>query len=159
MTPQEERQYLCELIMSASEWRISEGDDTDALRLEIQDRLRRLNGIDTVDENGYAQSGSVDISPVITEDDYKALEAARLNEHLDEKREKNKILKEHWKADKVRCMENGRVVWHPKTDCHKEIIPGFNKKWRWVWNGNKESENAKKDQIEEMWNQHDSEGN
>jgi hypothetical protein len=92
---------------------------------------------------------------VLTEDDYKALEAAKLNEHLNEKRKKQKLFKQRWKADKVRCTENGRVVWHLKTDCHKEVIPGFTTKWRWVWNGNQENENAKKDQVEQMWAEHE----
>lgn len=56
MTNQEELMYLTNLVLEASKWRISEGDETDTIRLEVQDRIRRLNGIDTVDENGYRQS-------------------------------------------------------------------------------------------------------
>jgi len=56
MTNQEELQYLLGIVLEASKWRISEGDDTDTIRLEIQDRIRRLSGQDTVDENGLCQS-------------------------------------------------------------------------------------------------------
>jgi hypothetical protein len=155
MTADEERQYLCDLIMSASEWRLSEGDERDTLRLEIQDRLRRLNGVETEDENGYVQSEPVEVSPVLTEDDYKALEAAKLNEHLNEKREKQKLFKQRWKHGRVRVTIDGKPVWKLERDCHKEIIPGFEKKWHWVWNGNQENENAKKDQVEQMWAEHE----
>lgn len=56
MTNQEELQYLLGIVLEASKWRISEGDDTDTIRLEIQDRIRRLSGLNTVDENGLHQS-------------------------------------------------------------------------------------------------------
>jgi hypothetical protein len=97
-------------------WRISEGDDTDAIRLEVQDRLRRLNGVDTVDENGFAQS------------------EPELDEHLTSP-EKVEKAKERWKHGRVRVNVDGRTVWKRECDCHKEILPGFEKKWKWVWNG------------------------
>ena len=56
MTQQEELQYLTALVLEASKWRISEGDETDTIRLEVQDRIRRLTGINTTDENGLNQS-------------------------------------------------------------------------------------------------------
>lgn len=56
MTNQEELQYLTALVLEASKWRISEGDDSDTIRLEVQDRIRRLTGINTTDENGLSQS-------------------------------------------------------------------------------------------------------
>ena len=56
MTNQEELQYLTTLVLEASKWRISEGDDSDTIRLEVQDRIRRLTGINTTDENGLNQS-------------------------------------------------------------------------------------------------------
>ena len=56
MTQQEELIYLQQLVLDASEWRISEGDETDCIRLEVQDRLRRLAGLDTTDETGHIQS-------------------------------------------------------------------------------------------------------
>lgn len=59
MTSQEELQYLTALVLEASTWRISEGDDTDTIRLEVQDRIRRLTGINTTDANGLNQSEPV----------------------------------------------------------------------------------------------------
>lgn len=56
MTNQEELQYLLGIVLEASQWRLSEGDDRDTIRLEVQDRIRRLSGENTVDENGLCQS-------------------------------------------------------------------------------------------------------
>lgn len=60
MTNKEELQYLTALVLEASKWRISEGDDTDTIRLEVQDRIRRLTGINTTDANGLNQSEPVE---------------------------------------------------------------------------------------------------
>lgn len=56
MTNKEELQYLLGIVLEASQWRLSEGDDRDTIRLEVQDRIRRLSGENTVDENGLCQS-------------------------------------------------------------------------------------------------------
>lgn len=155
MTADEERQYLCDLIMSASEWRLSEGDERDTLRLEIQDRLRRLNGVETEDENGYVQSEPVEVSPVLAQDDFKALEAAKLNEHLasPEKVEKAWQKQWKWKLDKVRVRIDGKTVWKPKAECSQE--PRDNSHggptWQWVWH----DPNEKKSQEEKMWENHE----
>ena len=155
MTADEERQYLCDLIMSASEWRLSEGDERDTLRLEIQDRLRRLNGVNTEDENGYVQSEPVEVSPVLTHDDYKALEAAKVNEHLaspgkvDEARKK-------WEKDKIRVYIDGKHVWKKRSECVKQ--PRDNSKggpaWKWIWIGPQD----KKAQEDAMWSEHEKGG-
>lgn len=49
MKKSEERQYLCDLLLEASRWRISEDDAENGyngLELEVRDRLQRLNGQD-----------------------------------------------------------------------------------------------------------------
>ena len=156
MTPNEERNYLCELILASSQWRISEGDETDAIRLEVQDRLRRLNGVDTVDENGYCQSEPDNLpaeDEPLTTADYQALEAARLNEHLENKNKPDS--RDKWKVDKVRCQENGKVVWHPVSECHQEKLFPNNpnaKKFRWVWDG----PGGQVDKLgDELWKDHE----
>ena len=153
MTADEERQYLCDLIMSASEWRLSEGDERDTLRLEIQDRLRRLNGVNTEDENGYVQSEPVEVSPVLTESDYKALEAAKVNDHLASPAKVEKTVNE-WKAKRVRCQENGHPVWHLRSECVKEPRDNRNggPKWTWKWLG---PQDKKKREEEQMWAEHE----
>ena len=44
MDDKQELLYLQQLVLDASTWRLSEGDDRDCIRLEVQDRLRRLAG-------------------------------------------------------------------------------------------------------------------
>lgn len=56
MSEQEELRYLSELLLQASRWERSEGEVLSGLELEVQDRIRRLTGVDTVDDNGMAQS-------------------------------------------------------------------------------------------------------
>lgn len=156
MNVDEERQYLCDLIMSASEWRLSEGDERDTLRLEIQDRLRRLNGVETEDENGYIQSDPVEVSPVLTEDDYKDLEASKLNEHLasTDKTEKKWQKQWKWKMDKIRVIIDGKITWKPKAECTQEPRDNTNggPKWHWVWH---DPDQEKKAQEEQMWQEHE----
>lgn len=48
--------YLAELLLQASRWERSEGEVLSGLELEVQDRIRRLSGINTVDNNGRVQS-------------------------------------------------------------------------------------------------------
>lgn len=56
MDEKQELLYLQQLVLDASTWRLSEGDERDCIRLEVQDRLRRLAGQQTIDQNGFAQS-------------------------------------------------------------------------------------------------------
>lgn len=56
MTDQEQLRYLSDLLLQASRWERSEGEVLSGLELEVQDRIRRLTGVETVDENGMAQS-------------------------------------------------------------------------------------------------------
>jgi len=51
-----EIRYLSDLLLQASRWERSEGEVLSGLELEVQDRMRRLTGVDTVDQNGLAQS-------------------------------------------------------------------------------------------------------
>lgn len=150
-----EREIILDILAESSKWRISEEDQTDdCIRLEVMDRARRLLlGTETVDANGYAQSHpEVEVSPVLTEDDYKALEAAKVNDHLASP-EKVDDARKQWESSKVRCSENGRLVWHPRSECQK--VPRDNSKggpaWKWQWMGPQD----KKAQEDEMWENHE----
>jgi hypothetical protein len=138
MTKQEELTYLFGILSEASKWTASADDNRDLVRMEVEERIHNLiNGVEPEpDENGLIQSSiHPDVTPVLTEDDYRALEAAKVDEHLNEKREKQKLFKQRWKQGRVRVTIDGKPVWKLESDCHKEIIPGFEKKWHWVWNG------------------------
>lgn len=147
MTENEERNYLCELILASSQWRISEGDETDAIRLEVQDRLRRLNGVNTVDENGYCQSEPDNLP---AED-----EALTGGEHIASV-EKVSEARSKWERDKVRVYIDGKHVWKPRAQCVKQ--PRDNSKggapWKWVWIGPQD----KKAQEDQKWAEHEQEG-
>lgn len=140
MTEKEERLYLETLLLESSRWRISEDDPYSPIEREILDRLRRLNDIDTVDDNGYAQSEVPDnpVDEPLTTADYQALEAQHLEDHLEKKRAQNRKAKEKWKKDKVRVVMDGRPVWKSRSECHQEKrFPDQpdSTAFKWVWDG------------------------
>ena len=139
MTKQEELSYLFGILSEASKWTASPDDNRDLVRMEVEERIHNLiNGVEPEpDENGLIQSSiHPDVNPVITEDDYKALEAARLNEHLASV-EKVKNARSKWERDKVRVNIDGKHVWKPRAECVRQ--PRDNSKggapWKWVWLG------------------------
>lgn len=139
MTKDEERAYLTELLIAATDWQVSEGETRSAIELEVIDRLRKLNGMPSINVVGVPSS-EVGVNPVLTGEDYKALEAARLNEHLASP-DKVKSAKARWKADRVRVIVNGRPSWRPISECIKQkCFPDIpdSTKWRWVWKGKQE---------------------
>lgn len=154
MTNTEERLYLETLLLESARWRITEDDVYSPIEREIMDRLRRLNGIDTEDENGYVQSNLPAEEEALTGSDYQALEAAKLNDHLSSKDN----AKRKWASNRVRVVIDGKHTWKLKSDCHKEVMPGCKTKMHWVWNGpagDEEPDVDKKKQVEAMWEEHE----
>lgn len=151
MTEQEkiELEYLIDLLREASKWNVDEGDD--ALRCEVDLRINRILSSVNVEDEVEVSSEPV-ISPVITQDDFKALEADRLNEHL---ASPDKVIKtvNKWKAQRVRCQENGHPVWHLRSECVREPRDNRNggPAWTWKWLGPQD----KKAQEEAMWAEHE----
>lgn len=172
MTKQEELTYLFGILSEASKW-LRNDDDRDLVRIEVEERIQKLiNDVEPEpDENGIIQSSIHPDNPntvtkpgefvdtveePLNEDDFKALEAARLNEHLASP-EKVWKAKERWKHGRVRVTINGKPVWKLESDCHKEIIPGFEKKWHWVWNGpeDKKIQEGVNKLSDELWEAHE----
>ena len=160
MTKQEELEYLFGILSEASKWTPSHDDPRDLVRMEVEERVANLvKGITPEpDENGLIQSTihpDVPDNPVdepLTTADYQALEATGLNKHLANKTKSDS--RENWKVDKVRCQENGKVVWHPLAECHQEKLFPNNpkaKKFRWVWDGPQD----KQAQMNAMWEAHE----
>lgn len=147
MTDTEERLYLETLLLESARWRICEDDAYSPIEREIMDRLRRLNGVNTIDENGYAQSDLPAESEALTSEDYKALEAAKLTEHLSSKEK----TKRKWASKRVRVVIDGKPTWKLRSECHKEVMPGWQTKMHWVWNGTDD----KQEQCDAMWAEHD----
>ena len=133
MTKQEELTYLFGILSEASKWASSHGDP-DTVRLEVEDRIRNLiNGAMPEHDNLPAEEEN------LTGSDCQAPKAA-------------KTVSE-WRSNRVRCQENGRHVWHLRSECVKE--PRNNKnggpRWTWKWIGPQD----KKEQEEQMWAEHE----
>lgn len=163
MTSHEELTYLFGILSEASKWSSSPDDNRDFVRLEVEERIRNLiNGVVPEPDNLPAEEEP------LTSSDYQALEAAKLNGYLlnnghlpdpekaakavSDWKAKRVNAKERWKHGRVRVTIDGRPVWKLESDCHKEIIPGFEKKWHWVWNG---PQDKKAQEEEAMWAEHE----
>lgn len=96
--------YLAELLLQASRWERSEGEVLSGLELEVQDRIRRLSGINTEDNNGRAQS---ELQTPITHQQRFASNRVR-----------------------VRNPQTGRQEWHPREQCEKVYY--LKNKWKWA---------------------------
>ena len=153
-----EREIIFDILAESSKWRITEDDqDEDCIRLEVMDRARRLLlGVETVDANGYAQSHP-DNLPVeeenLTGSDYQTTESEKLNNgHLPDPDKAAKAVNE-WRSKRVRCQENGRPVWHLRSECVREPRDNRNggPRWTWKWIGPQD----KKKQEEQMWAEHE----
>lgn len=152
MTTHEELTYLFGILSEASKWSASADDNRDLVRMEVEERIHNLiNGVVPVpDENGLIQSSiHPDNLPAeeenLTGSEYQEPESV---DRASNKRKNNM----KWRSDRVRCTENGRLVWHLRSECHKEKLFPDNpesKKFKWVWDGDKKS------QEEAMWTEHE----
>lgn len=162
MTKQEELQYLIGIVTEASKWTPSPDDQRDLVRMEVEERINNLvMGVEPEpDENGLIQSTihpDVPDNPVdepLTTADYQALEAARLNDYIEQRRSKERIAKDKWKKDKVRVYINGKSVWKLRSECRK--VPRWPDKpeatgWKWEWVGPQEVDKL----GDELWKDHE----
>lgn len=161
MTSSEEREYLIDLLFEGTRWKVDKDEVLNGLELEIRDRLRRLSGVNTIDEDGLCQSELPDNLPAeseaLTGSDYQAPESEKLNghlinSHLPDPKKAAKAVSE-WKSKRVRCQENGHPVWHLRSECVKEPRDNRNggPRWTWKWIGPQD----KKAQEEQMWAEHE----
>lgn len=159
MTENEEREYLIDLLFESTRWKVDQDEVLNGLELEVRDRLRRLSGVNTVDQAGLCQSNPPDNLPAEDEN------LTGGDEHIasPEKVEKAWQKQWKWKMDKVRCQENGKPVWRPLSQCHREKLFPDNpksKKFRWVWDGPSsptvdKNLPTKSEQEEQMWAEHE----
>ena len=157
MTKQEELTYLFWILSEASKWTASDDDNRDLVRMEVEERIHNLiNGVEPEpDENGLIQSTIHPDNPVdepLTDSDFKALEAAKLNEYLTSPK-KEKPSRSKWERDKVRVFIDGKHVWKPRAECVKQPRNNSNggSLWKWVWVGPQD----KQSQIDAMWESHE----
>ena len=147
MTSHEELTYLFGILSEASKW-ASAHDDPDSVRMEVEYRIRNLiSGVVPEHDNLPAEEEN------LTGSDYQAPEDAKMNNgHLPDPEKAAKAVNE-WKSKRVRCQENGRPVWHLRSECVKEPRDNRNggPRWTWKWIGPQD----KKKQEEQMWAEHE----
>ena len=149
MTAHEELTYLFGILSEASKW-ASANDDPDSVRMEVEYRIRNLiSGVVPEHDNLPAEEEN------LTGSACQATESEKLNNgHLPDPKKAAKAVNE-WRSKRVRCQENGRHVWRPLCQCHKEKLFPDNpnsKKFRWVWDG---SQDKKAQEEEAMWAEHE----
>ena len=148
MTSHEELTYLFGILSEASKWSASPGDDRDFVRMEVEERIRSLiNGVVQEPDNLPAEEEN------LTGSDYQATEDAKMNNgHLPDPDKAAKAVNE-WRSKRVRCQENGRPVWHLRSECVREPRDNRNggPRWTWKWIGPQD----KKEQEEQMWAEHE----
>ena len=147
MTAHEELTYLFGILSEASKW-ASANDDPDSVRMEIEYRIRNLiNGVAPEHDNLPAEEEN------LTGSDYQAPESSKLNGHLPDPVKAAKAVNE-WKSKRVRCQENGRPVWHLRSECIREPRDNRNggPRWTWKWIG---PQDKKAQEEEAMWAEHE----
>ena len=148
MSKQEELTYLFGILSEASKW-ASAHDDPDAVRLEVEYRIRNLIS-DVVQEPDNLPAEEENL----TGSDYQATEDSKLNNgHLPDPVKAAKAVSE-WKSKRVRCQENGHPVWHLRSECVKEPRDNRNggPRWTWKWIG---PQDKKAQEEEAMWAEHE----
>ena len=139
--------YLCELLSAASMRHVAE--DEDALRVEIDARISRIL-------DGDAPSAPDNpVDEPLTTGDFKALEAAKLNDYLDKRKVATKAAKDKYKEGRVRVSINGKFVWKLKSECRQ--VPRFpdcpkSTAWKWEWVGPQPEVDKLSD---DLWKEHE----
>ena len=153
MTTNEERIYLEELLFESALWRgVDQDSPYSPIELEIRDRLRRLSSADEVQVQA-APEPEIDVSSLGT------IEASRLNEHFEQKKKQKQYTeaKKSWNRSRVRVFIDGKPVWKPLDQCIQ--VPRDNSRgglpWTWKWLEPTTTTDEKKDQVEQMWAEHD----
>ena len=148
MTDHEELTYLFGILSEASKW-ASTNDDPDSVRMEVEYRIRNLiSGVVPEHDNLPAEEEN------LTGSDYQAPEDAKMNNgHLPDPVKAAKAVNE-WRSKRVRCQENGRPVWHLRSECIREPRDNRNggPRWTWKWIG---PQDKKAQEEEAMWAEHE----
>ncbi len=111
MTEAEERLYLEELLLESARWTRDPDEPYCSVELEIRDRLRRLNHVNTVDSQGLAQS--------VVERGLARQQQA-----------KNKPKNTH--VGQVRVCINGKPKWFPESMCMQIPFPKSKTGKKWI---------------------------
>ena len=111
MTPTEreqvERELLLDIVIEASKWRISEEDDRDPIRIEVEQRLSKLVGTTTKTVAGREQSVK---HPTV----------------VDDQKPRSNHREIHFKD------KSGHSVWCARDEAVKVVRDGAGCPWKWV---------------------------
>lgn len=156
MTREEELTYLFGILSEASKWSASADDPRDLVRMEVEERVANLiRGVTPEpDENGLIQSSIHPDNPKTVTKPGEFVEKVEepLNEHL---ANRNKS-KRKWAKNRVRVVIDGKPTWKLRSQCHKEVMPGWTTKLHWVWDGPSGDEEPVVDKLsDELWNEHE----
>ena len=109
---QMELALLMDIVLEASKWRVSEGDERDPLRMEVEDRLSRRLPADKYD--GVEVKGEVEIA-------------------VDTEKFKQQQKHARYAETHVRVMgPDGKKKWYPKEQCEKVKVGTGGTGWKWV---------------------------
>lgn len=109
-----ELNYLLDIVLESSKWVRTPDDDRDPIRIEIEHRINSITGRqDSRDED---------------------LEQEEANPEYWTQAKRN------YTKTRVRVKVDGKNVWKPRSECRKEVMPGWKTKMHWVWYGPKEKE-------------------
>lgn len=111
-----ELNYLLDIVLEASKWNRTPDDDRDCIRMEVEHRINVLTGRE--------DSRDEDLEP----------EEEETNPNYWTKAKRN------YTKTRVRVKVDGKNVWKPRSECRKEVMPGWQTKMHWVWYGPQEKE-------------------
>lgn len=104
---QVEKELLLDIVIEASKWRISEEDDRDPIRIEVEQRLSKLVGTTTKTVAGREQSVK---HPTV----------------VDDQKPRSNRREIHFKG------KDGHTVWCGRDEAVKVVRNGMGCPWKWV---------------------------
>lgn len=160
MTIREQLLFLLDIQAEATKWDVDRDAGDNAYELEVRSRIKELveelAGSDEPVEVEEPEPEPEPDNPVdepLTGDDYQALEAAKLDDFLEDKlkarREKKNLVAAEYRKKNVRVHIDGKAIWKPRAECIQ--VPTSNGHFKWVWNGPKD----KQKQCDAMWEEHE----
>lgn len=139
MTLKEQLLFLLDIQAEATKWDVDRDAGDNAYELEVRSRIKELvEELAGSDEEPEPEPEPVPDNPVdeaLTGADYQALEAAKLDDYLDDKIKARRARKNAnaaaYRERNVRVHINGKPVWKPRVDCVQ--VPTDNGHFRWEW--------------------------
>jgi hypothetical protein len=117
-----ELNYLLDIVLEASKWNRTPDDDRDCIRMEVEHRINVLTGREDSRDEDLGQKE----------------EESNPNYWTQAKRNYTKT--------RVRVKVDGKNMWKPRSECRKEVMPGWTTKMHWVWYGPQQDKETQDEQ-------------